>query len=227
MTANFFFANDNSRAFNFDTAPNFTGQGQVAAVHELHIFMFVNPTSEQILQYKLRVDYWNEKVLPVLQERDSEKVVHTRMKAPVLTLWFRDGNGTKPVTVCQSARHVQCNDRIKVVELCEEDKQFFENDGQFATKEAQKIPVVRQKIEACAYNIVGVPQTDKQAACFPMRYFEVHIRTQKKEVDTRDDLQPISDQEHEQLKEIANRLSLQFGIAIHYQSMLQRDTSAF
>lgn len=218
--------NDDSRAFRFDTAPEFCGERDVEAVHELHVFMYVNPTPAQIEYYKSRVDYWNKNVLPALQKRDSEtndhgdcKVVHTAMKAPVLTLWFRDGAGTKPVTVCQSARHVQCNNRVKVVQLCEEDKQFFENRGEFGALHVESIAVdsitvVRQKIEACAYNIFGVPQTEDEAARYPMRYFEVHIRTQKKGAAEGAVPQPITDEEHEQLKAIANRLSLQFGIPI-------------
>ena len=193
------------------------------ALHEIHIFVgpiYVSPPGiskeeeekskawkdfqRQVDLYKAMVELWNQ-LRPVFQERDAGIASHAEMKAPVLTLIFRDGDGEKPVTVCQSARYVRCDDVEKVKEFCHEDAQFFTDQG---------LTVLREKIEATAYGIQGVPQTAEEAAKFPDLYFEFHIKVQREgdELDAEPKL--ITEREEKQLRQAANELSRQLDIPI-------------
>lgn len=198
-------------------SPDFKGMGSIAATHELHCFTDVNPTPEKIEAYKARVDWWNKNRLPLLQQRDRGQVVHNPMKSPVLTLLFRKDGVINPITVCQSARHIQCDDRRKVLEIVEEDKEFFENTGPYAQSGFAPMAVCRIKVEATAHGVDGVPQTAKEAANFPRSYFECHIRVHKTGSDQlaeQKNLPPITHQEQEMLERLTGKLTLQFGFPV-------------
>ena len=192
-----------------DRVPELKGTGKLAACSEIHIFMapVLSSTADNyetvVERYKRAVQRWNEEQLPRLQKRDEGRVTHVEMKAPVLTLIFRDGKGENPVTVCQSARYVFCNDVARVQQLCHEDAEFFA---------AQGLEVIREKIEATAHGIDGVPQTSAEAVRYPHLYFEFHIKVQRH--DASGEPLPVTAEEEAELRAVANTLSRDLNVPI-------------
>jgi len=197
--------------------PRLTGKDcKLKACHEIHIF--VGPIHapkesdsdrENFLlvrqKYEKCVANWNETRLSTLILRDKDLVTHTEMKKPILTLIFRDGKGEQPVTVCQSARHIFCDDQHKVIQLAQEDAEFFKQAG---------FDVLRIKIEAMAYGIDGIPQTIDEALKFSDCYFEFHILVQHVEVG--DDARPqlITPKEEAELRRISNVVSKNLHVPV-------------
>jgi len=193
-----------------DVLPRLVGSGKWGACSEIHTFFApvltdadMDRYDEVVNKYKAAVQLWNERERPRLQERDGDRVRHGEMKAPVLTLVFRDGAAERPVTVCQSARYVFCNDAAQVRQLCAEDAAFFA---------AQGLQVIREKIEASAFGVDGVPQTAQEAALWPQLYFEFHIKLQH--VDSKSAPEPITAKEERELRALADRLSRELGTPI-------------
>lgn len=191
--------------------PTLTGVGELGACCEIHIFLGPVATEETVnatefrnvvAQYKEAVKLWNATRREVLGKRDQD-VIHGEMKAPVLTLVFRDGDGEQPLTVCQSARYVYCNSVDKMQALCHEDAEFFR---------AQGFNVIREKIEATAHGIRGVPQDAAEASKYPHLYFEFHIKVQKR--GDNGEPQPIAHEEETQLRALANSLSRDLRVPI-------------
>jgi len=218
-----------------DQVPRMTGTGQLKATHEIHIFLapiYITPPglsreaeyqtltwkgfSEAVERYKAAVADWNAVEKPLLRARDAD-VDHGEMKAPVLTLIFRDGAGEKPVTVCQSACYVRCNDIDRVRELCHEQAAYFTARG---------FTVLREKIEASAYGVLGVPQTAAEAALHPSCYFEFHIKVQH-EVES-DKPQLITETEEKALRAAANTLSriLEIPVPLSYNREKNENNTA-
>jgi hypothetical protein len=188
--------------------PELEGRGTLPACHEIHTFLgpvltdaTMNDYGQVVGKYKAVVAKWNAEQLPFLQQRDKT-VKHVEMKAPVLTLVFRDGQAENPVTVCQSARYVFCNDMGKVLKLCDEDAEFFA---------AQGLQIVRKKVEASAHGIAGVPQTMQEALAYPHLYFEFHIKVQHQDASVPNVPVPMSDAEQVELRSLANVLSAQLN----------------
>ena len=215
--AHFFHSKQSMSIAKGDAVPALRGHGKLAATSEIHIFLapvLEDPDSEAgravVRKYKDAVSLWNAQELPRLKQRDGgvlehgdRAVEHGPMKAPVLTLVFRDGAGEKPLTVCQSARYVYCNDVRRVQELCHEDAAFFA---------AQGLEVIREKIEATAHGIDGVPQTSAEAVRYPHLYFEFHIKVQRH--DASGEPLPVTAQEEAELRAVANTLSRDLNVPI-------------
>jgi hypothetical protein len=135
------------------TCPRMTGEGS-PALHEIHIFLLpLNPDPSVVAEFEACVDEWNAK------HPDAKKP----MKACVLALDFKDAGF---VHVMQSSRYLPSNDQEFVVKECHADAQFFTERG---------FNVVREKIEASADGIIGIPRTHAEAAKWN-KYFEFHIR---------------------------------------------------
>lgn len=182
-----------------DSVPKLVGNNKLNATHEIHIFLDPimqadDPRYDQIVgEYKGAVTLWNTN-----RPANSAEAIYGAMKAPVLTLVFRDGKGELPLTVCQSARYVYCNNMQTVLEEAKADQRFFEWVG---------FRVLRVKIEASAEGVKGVPFAQEEADRFPHLYFEFHCK-----VEHIDQTTPalITDKEEQELRALADQLSVQF-----------------
>lgn len=124
---------------------------------ESHVFIGpLNPDAETIARYKKDVEDYNMSKRPV-----------KFMKAPVLSLFFRDSGH---VTALQSARYVMVeNERQGLQELLN-DEAYWKSRGW---------PVLRRKLETTVHGkIKGLPDTIEDAICFGESgfYFESHIK---------------------------------------------------
>ena len=176
------------------------GTGASEATQEIHIFLLpLDPDEATLKRYYAAVQEWNDKVLPELKSKGISSDV---MKACHLALIFRSPDGSdKEVCVMQSARYIRSNDPKLVVEQCHEDAEWFISHG---------FEVVREKIEASAYGIQGIPQTDDDAKRLS-RYFEFHIKVKRKD---RADDSPIIADEVTQLKAISVAFSRQYKVPV-------------
>ena len=171
------------------TYPTMKGKGN-PAVHELHIFLSeINPSQERVKQYYQAVNDWNE----------QHPAMTDKMKACYLALVFRNPDGgEKTVKVMQSARYLRSDDTDQVVKECHSDADFFVKRG---------FSVIREKIEATAYGIDGIPQTDEDAQAYNTKYFEFHIKIGHQDVD---DHTPLSEEEIDKLKAISRQFTSKF-----------------
>lgn len=175
------------------TYPQMKGKG-AAATHELHIFLAdLNPSEQRLEQYYTAVNDWN-KLHPELTDK---------MKACFLALVFRSPSGDEQtVKVMQSARYFRSDDSDQVVRNIHEDADFFVSKG---------FSVVREKVEASAYGIEGIPQTDEETKVNETKYFEFHIKVGSKE---HEDNQPLDDKEIEKLKAVSRQFTEQFSVPV-------------
>lgn len=178
-----------------------------AATQEIHIFLGpLNPDEETLQRYYRAVEKYNT----LYQPKDL-------MKACFLALVFRDKNGNSVThKVMQSARYLRCDDTQQVVEESEKDVKFFQ------TLEEGPFEVLRNKIEATAYGIKQIPQTSSEIPqvdpSSPVKnYFEFHIKLEKA-----DHGNELSDQEIEELKDLANVFSKQFQIPVPFSYNLNQ-----
>lgn len=176
------------------TYPKMVGKNDSLATQELHIFLAeINPQPEMVQKYYQVVKEWND-----LHPEMSDK-----MKACFLALIFRDVDGNdKTISVMQSARYFRCDDTEEVVRQAHADADWFVEKG---------FSVIREKIEATAYAIDGIPQTDEEAASYPAKYFEFHIKVGKKDAE---DGAPLTAEEIQNLKTISRVFTSKFGIPV-------------
>ena len=175
------------------TYPDMKGKGS-PGTHELHIFLSeINPSQERVEKYYQAVKDWNA----------QHPAITDKMKACYLALVFRSPDGSEnTVKVMQSARYFRSDDTDQVVKECHNDADFFVKKG---------FSVIREKIEATAYGIDGVPQTEEDTQTYKTKYFEFHIKIGHKDVG---DNQPLSEDEIEQLKSISRQFTSKFGTPI-------------
>eukprot|EP00697_Spironema_sp_BW2_P006927 gnl/Spiro4/21113_TR10301_c0_g1_i1.p1 gnl/Spiro4/21113_TR10301_c0_g1~~gnl/Spiro4/21113_TR10301_c0_g1_i1.p1 ORF type:complete len:327 (+),score=64.45 gnl/Spiro4/21113_TR10301_c0_g1_i1:32-982(+) len=134
----------------------------ISGTSEIHIFLApLNPSNEWLARYDQAVEEFNTNVLP-------KSAGATSVMRPVyLCLNFRSG----PVHVMQTARHVSSQfDNDYVIEEAYRDGKFFAERG---------FEVIRHKIEAYGGS-EGVPLTDEEAQKYPNRYWEFHLRVNRK-----------------------------------------------
>ncbi len=174
--------------------PNMKGSGEMPAVHELHIFLQdLNPTSSQVERYYAVVNEWNAR----------HPDVTDKMKACYLALVFRASDGKEQtISVMQSARYFRSNSTDDVVKAVHEDADWFAAKG---------FSVIREKIEASAYGIMGIPQTEDAMQSYPTKYFEFHIKIGRKDVDKSD---LLTDGEISELKQVSERFTKRFKTPI-------------
>jgi uncharacterized FAD-dependent dehydrogenase len=184
------------------TYPEFKGKHESEALHEIHIFLApINPDANTVKRYTEACELWNR--------MNSGKQNFKPMKPCYLALEFRDkddqGNFTDvgtEVCVMQSARYIQSNNMEYIVEQCHADAEFFMLHG---------FDVLREKVEESIYGIQGIPQTTEEMAQYPTKYFEFHMRVQKRFSAETD---PITEEEIKQLKRISFEFGQKFGIPI-------------
>mmetsp|Transcript_51618 Transcript_51618/g.95548 ORF Transcript_51618/g.95548 Transcript_51618/m.95548 type:complete len:311 (+) Transcript_51618:43-975(+) len=139
----------------------------LSGASEIHIFLApINPDEATVKKYDAAVAAWNAKHWD--DEATRRRGASTQMRPVYLCLDFRSQG---PTFVCQSARHVTSNDPELVVQEAFEDAEHFASHG---------FDVIRRKVEAYGYT-KGVPATDDEAAQYPDKYFEFHLRVNRKE----------------------------------------------
>jgi len=183
--------------------PKMESKGSMPATQEIHIFLGpLNPEEESLQRYYEATNLWNRDVYPqLIIEASNTGSMPAEMKPCHLALIFRKDGEDNQVRVMQSARYYRCNDTEKVIAQAQEDAQWFKEHG-FA--------VLRTKIEASAYGIEGIPQTDEQAEAFN-GYFEFHIKVCRKDLT---DTSPIDEKEIEQLKAVSRYFTQVFKVPI-------------
>lgn len=206
-----------------------TGKNGSPAVQEIHIFLApLNPDPNTIEKYYAACEKFNATILPELKktyERDDTKL--PLMKPCLLSLLFRDlspgasANATKEIRVMQSARYVWSNSPAFVKTMSKVDADFFEGEG---------FTCVRQKIEASAYGIDGIPLTkaefeqaewDKEK-----QYFEFHVKVELKPESGAKSEAPSPDMTPEELshlQRISLELSNQFKVPVPLSFNNNRD----
>lgn len=170
--------------------PFMQGAGDLAATHEAHIFLGeLNPSKEAVDRYYKAVKEWN----------DLHPEVSDKMKACYLALVFRDPDGKeKTISVMQSARYIRSNDQANVVKETHADADWFAKKG---------FTVIREKIEATAYGILGIPIQDTEMQCYPTKYFEFHIKVGRQDGANTNEL---TEKEIAELKNISESFTKKF-----------------
>ena len=170
--------------------PDMRGSGQLAATHEAHIFLAdLDPTKEEVERYYKAVKEWN----------DLHPNVTDKMKACYLALVFRDPDGKeKTISVMQSARYIRSNSTAFVVKETHDDADWFAKNG---------FTVIREKIEATAYGILGIPIQDEEMKLYPQKYFEFHIKVGRQDGDNKNEL---TEAEIAALKKISEAFTKKF-----------------
>jgi len=182
-----------------DSTPEMTGKNGSKALHEIHIFflplaMGKNELDEKVVQkYRDTINIFN---------KHSNIIGDIKpMKDPILALNFRD---VGYVTVMQSSLYVLSNSKQDVITLAHQIANLFSVAG---------LQVVREKIEASAFGIDGIPQTAEEAKKYN-KYFEYHIRVARKnDQDTTKSL-PLSEEEIGELETISKQFSEKFGVPV-------------
>jgi len=169
--------------------PAMKGNGH-PATQELHVFLAeIDPSQKRVKQYYKAVKDWNE--------QHSE--LTDKMKACYLALIFRDSKGNeKTVKVMQSARYFRCDNTDEVVKEAHKDADYFVKRG---------FSVIREKIEAMAYGIEGIPQTDAETQSYQTKYFEFHIKIGRNDAK---DKRQLDKKEIKALKSISSQFTSQF-----------------
>ena len=177
-----------------NTTPEMIGMhGQ--ALHEIHIFlapvwMKQSDIDQSIIdKYESVIRLFNSMVT-----RADSDVEIKEMKPPVLSLNFK---GVGYVTVLQSSLYILSNDKKNVINTCHQVAEMFKEAG---------FVVIREKIEATIFGTKGIPQTSAEMISF-QKYFEYHIRVQRKNTE---DHNPLTIDEIQILEEISQEFETEF-----------------
>jgi hypothetical protein len=181
------------------TTPEMTSKVQgVGAMQEIHIFLapvwvgdFSSIDYSIVEKYNNVVDKFNEIMTDTYDDFKP-------MKNPLLALKFeKEGY----VNVMQSSLYVLCDDKSKVVIMAHQLAKLFAVAG---------FTVLREKVEASVYGIDGIPQINEDAIKYG-KYFEFHIRVQRKDTTNHD---PLDDDELESLEMISSRFKTKFNTPV-------------
>lgn len=182
-----------------DSTPEMTSKVRgVGAMQEIHIFLapiWVKNSSS--IDYSV-VDKYN-KVIDEFNKNMADTYDDFKpMKNPLLALKFeKEGY----VNVMQSSLYVLSDDKNKVVTMAHQLAKLFAVAG---------FTVLREKIEASVYGINGIPQTNEEAIKYG-KYFEFHIRVQRKDTTNHE---PLDDEELESLEMISARFKTKFNTPV-------------
>ncbi len=189
------------------TYPAMRGEGKSSgAAQEVHIFLSdINPTPERVLEYYSVVEKWNQ----------MHPDLTYKMKPCYLALIFRNVQGDEnTVCVLQSSRYIRSNDTDYVVKQSHEDANWFIQHG---------FSVIREKIEAEAHGIEGIPITDEEMNRYPSKYFEFHIKVGRAD---KEDFSELTHFEIEQLKQISTEFTRKFEVPVPLSYNNNRDQHA-
>lgn len=180
------------------STPEMTGKNNMKALHEIHIFMSplwiinsMNIDDEIIEKYKNVVKKFNEVMCDTYP---NFKI----MKDPVLALKFeKEGY----IVVIQSSLYILSNSKIEVIKIAHDLAELFKCVG---------FNVIREKIEASVYGIDGIPQASEEMIKYN-KYFEFHIRVQKKNENNHT---PLTDEELESLENVSKKFREKFNTPV-------------
>lgn len=177
-----------------NTTPEMIGMhGQ--ALHEIHIFlapvwMKQSDIDQSIIdRYESVIRLFNSMVT----KADSDVEIK-EMKPSVLSLNFK---GIGHVTVLQSSLYILSNDKRNVINTCHQVADIFKEAG---------FVVIREKIEATIFGTKGIPKTSEEMILY-QKYFEYHIRIQRKNIE---DHHPLTMDEIQILEEISQEFETEF-----------------
>jgi len=135
----------------------------IKGMSEIHIFLNpLAPDKETLQRYDDAVEEWNNVVLP-----NSEGAI-SKMRPVFLCLNFREAG---EIFVMQSARHISHESTDFVIEQAYNDGRWFSERG---------FEVTRHKVEAYGGS-KGIPLTDEDAEKYPNRYWEFHLRVNRRD----------------------------------------------
>jgi len=186
-----------------ESTPEMIGKGKSEALQEVHIFLAPVWTGNAssidfsiVDRYNTVIDKFNKFMLDHMKEEYKEDF--KPMKNPLLALNFeKEGY----VNVMQSSLYVQSNDKQKVITIAHQLAKLFATAG---------FTVLREKIEASVYGINGIPQTTDEANLYK-KYFEFHIRVQRKDSKNYD---PLTDDELSTLETISAKFRTKFNTPV-------------
>eukprot|EP00484_Ammonia_sp_Unknown_P023761 CAMPEP_0197030908 /NCGR_PEP_ID=MMETSP1384-20130603/10036_1 /TAXON_ID=29189 /ORGANISM="Ammonia sp." /LENGTH=288 /DNA_ID=CAMNT_0042460341 /DNA_START=20 /DNA_END=883 /DNA_ORIENTATION=+ len=190
------------------TYPRMKGIGKdLEATHEIHIFLAkLNPNQQALARYTQAVDDWNAKYYT--NHGNDARYKITPMKACYLALIFRDAlNGeAQEICVMQSSRYIYCDDPEFVIAECHKDAQWFAHQ--------YGLDVIREKIEARAYGIDGIPITDEDTKRHSTKYFEFHVKIGRQTEGNVNAVKMMQEDEIVELKQISRKYSDLYKIPI-------------
>lgn len=170
------------------------------AVHELHVYLEVNPTIEKVCQFIKSVNQWNDKY-PELKRK---------MKA--YNVGALDEATGKAVYVMLSARNFQSNSQDAVIAELKSDAKWFEEQG---------FKILRQKIEAKALISLGIPLNGDEMKNYPGSYYEFHVQVARKNTE---DKSAFSEAEINELNKLSKTLSEQLRIPVPQSFSMNNDS---
>lgn len=179
------------------------------SLHEIHVFLGplwinCNPDEETVKKYTEVVEMYNN-----LYEKQNFRNFK-KMKAPVLTLNFKD---IGEITLLQSSLYYSSDSVESVIRKSHQIVELFQTAG---------FEVLREKIEASADGIKGIPYSNEEAKLLN-NYFEFHIRCGRKENFNMNsetmgsetiNSGPMTQEENELLQLTSANLSSTFGIPV-------------
>lgn len=170
---------------------------QINGTSEIHIFLApLNPDAGTLQRYEQAVADWNAKNWDAKSNRRPGAA--TQMRPVYLCLNFREAG---PVFVLQSARHILSEDTERVIAETLADADHFGAHG---------FEVIRRKIEAYGFTN-GVPESDDEASRFPDKYFEFHLRVNRREDAPSSQVTP---EEVSQLVALSQEYTTRWGIPV-------------
>jgi len=169
----------------------------INGMSELHVFLApFNPDDATVKRYDAAVADWNAKNWD--KQELKRKGATTQMRPVFLCLDFR---AVGPTFVCQSARHIHADDPEYVIDEVHADADHFESHG---------FTVLRRKVEAYGFT-GGVPKTDEEAVLTPNKYFEFHLRINRREDAPTEKITP---EEFSQLKALSEIYTERHGVPV-------------
>ena len=171
------------------------GVGELPATHEVHIFLApLDPDDATVARYEAAVAAFNDGRCAAAAAPVARCAT---MKASHLALVFRDpaSGAEKTVRVMQSAQYVWDNNQQSVAAWTRLTADHFRSCG---------FEVLREKIEASAHGIAGVPHADAEALAHPQCYFEFHVSLLRKEALA---ARAIDDAELDELRAVSRAFS--------------------
>lgn len=180
------------------TTPEMTAKIGSGSLHEIHIFLEpIWAGDSKSIDYKV-VDRYNQVVENFNRLMSGTHDDFKIMKNPLLALKFKK---VGYVNVMQSSLYVLSNDRAQVIKMSHQLAHLFSLAG---------FTVIREKIEATAHGIIGIPESNDDAKKYG-KYFEFHIRVQRKDATI---IEPLMDEELEILEEISSRFETKFNTPV-------------
>lgn len=192
-----------------DSTPEMTAKAGSGALQEIHIFL-----SPIWLGNSSTVDYSIVEKYSSVVKTFNEIMIDTYpdfkpMKDPLLSLKFeKEGY----VNVMQSSLYMLSDNKSVVIESAHQLAKLFATAG---------FTVIREKIEASAFGIEGIPKTTEDAMKYG-KYFEYHIRVQRKDTTNHE---PLTEEELNGLEKVSLTFREKFNTPVPLSFNLSKEGS--